>query len=82
MRVNKFIRLWIHGGRGGIDDASAPVKGTGVINAAPTTTVSLLLTFIIASHRHQPKRKGEGEGKNGGGLASWPLWLYLSPRQV
>ncbi len=34
MRVNKFIRLWLRGGSGGIHDAA-------------TTTVSLLLTFII-----------------------------------
>ena len=47
MRVNKLIRLWVHGGRGGIHDASPPVKGTGVMNAASTTTVSILLTFMI-----------------------------------
>src|SRR6266567_5972029 len=47
MRVNKLIRLWVHGGRGGIHDASPPVKRTGVMNAASTTTVSILLTFMI-----------------------------------
>src|SRR6266702_8418935 len=35
--------------RGGIHDASPPVKRTGVMNAASTTTVSILLTFIITS---------------------------------
>ncbi len=34
MRVNKFIRLWVHRGRGGIDDASP-------------TSVSILLPFIM-----------------------------------
>ncbi len=47
MKVNKFIRLWVHRGSGGIDDASPPAKWTGVINAAATTIVSILLTFII-----------------------------------
>src|SRR2546428_12657930 len=47
MRVNKLIRLWVHGGRGGIYDASPLHRRTGVINAASTTTVSILLTFII-----------------------------------
>ncbi len=46
MRVNKFIRLWLRGGSGGIHDASPPVKRTGVMNAAAPTTVSILLTFI------------------------------------
>ncbi len=47
MKGNKFIRLWVHRGSGGIDDASPPEKRTGVINAAATTIVSILLPFIM-----------------------------------
>ncbi len=49
MRANKLIRLWGRG-RGGIDDASPPVKRTGVINAASPTSVSILLTFISRAY--------------------------------
>ncbi len=76
MRVNKFIRLWVHGGRGGIDDAGPPVKRTGVINAASPTSVSILLTFIITSKTHQPNDM-IGISRRGGGSVDaglGPLW--------
>ena len=38
MKGNKFIRLWVH-------------RGSGVINAAATTIVSILLTFIMTPVR-------------------------------
>ncbi len=57
MRVNKLIRLWLRGGR-------------GVINAASTTTVSILLTFIIAPHRRELKHGCHPERSEGSALSS------------
>ncbi len=51
MKGNKFIRLWVHRGSGGIYDASRLRRPTGVINAAATTIVSILLTFIMTPVR-------------------------------
>src|SRR6266702_5412283 len=50
--------------RGGIHDASPPVKLTGVMNAASTSLWRYplnLLIFIMAPKTHQPKREEEGE---------------------
>ncbi len=61
MKGNKLIRLWVHRGSGGIDDTSPLRRPTGVINAAATTIVSILLTFIMTPVRKRvEKRKRDG----------------------